>query len=358
MMSVKSMNNCILVTARCRPPCRDRVHLVIQNPCVTPHFDIVDSGLGQVMYWDEATNQPTTEVTNMVLVYTGLSAKLKLRNYDPTTRYWLTSSRGFYNTSDFFYDDGHFDFTLFPALIDIPVILTMKANHNSCLHRLAVKAYDYDVSIFEYTTQDGKFHRDVTRGSVDRRYWFRSDIVSMKIVRLASHVTSLAITFSQCRNMVSFECDFNVTSNITSMFATWQDCNPLTSFPRIDTSRVTDMGGAWHTCHSLTSFPQIDTSRVTNMRGTWGCCSSLTSFPQIDTRNVCNMWATWSGCSSLTSFPRIDTSRVKNMVGTWNRCNNLPLGQCNPCIYGSTKCYYLDNTGGKMPDRRGLWVDC
>jgi len=353
------MNNCILVTARCRPPCRDREHLAIMLPCVPPYFDIVDSGLGEVMYWDEATRQPTTEVTNRVLIYTGLSAKLKIRHYDPTKSYSFIASRILDETSDTFYDDGYFDFTLRPSIIPIlPTTLRLTRRDNRyCPYKKHVISYDLDVSIFEYTTADGKFHRDIVHRGLNFRYWGRRDIVSMKIVRLASHVTSLRGTFQTCRNMVTFECDFHVTSNVTSMVRTWSRCFSLTSFPRIDTSNVRSMYGVWSHCYSLRSFPHIDTSNVRNMGTTWFNCSSLRSFPHIDTSNVWNMYSTWRSCSSLRSFPPIDTSNVTNMDLTWYGCNNLPLGHCTPCRRNRQFCYYVDNTGGIMPDRRTkrLW---
>ena len=345
MMRVKSMNNCILVTARCRPPCRDREYLVIQNPCKRPYFDIIDSGFGKVEYWDDQANAPTDEYTNTVLVYTQIGAKLKIRYFDEGTKYKISSSRGWYNTSDFFYDDGTFDFTLFEAIVDIPIVITLSANYNSCLHRVAVKGYDLDASIFEYTTQDGEFHRDILYSSLSYKYSYRTDIVDMKVVQLQSNVTTMDYTFMGCTSMVTFGCDVEVTVNLDSVRGTWYNCSSLTSFPLINTSNVTSMYRTWYNCSSLTSFPLIDTSSVIGLlTETWYNCSSLTSFPLINTSGVTSMYRAWYNCSSLTSFPLINTSGVTDLSSAWSNCNSLTS-------------FPLINTSG-VTDLSSAWSNC
>jgi hypothetical protein len=123
--------------------------------------------------------------------------------------------------------------------------------------------------------------------------------------------------------MTEFECNFNVTSNVTSMYGAWQNCSSLASLPLIDTSACTDFARSWQGCSSLTSFPLIDTSSGTAFTATWFGCNSLTSFPAIDTSAAITLGSTWYTCNSLTSFPLIDTSSATNLAATWYGCNSL-----------------------------------
>ena len=123
--------------------------------------------------------------------------------------------------------------------------------------------------------------------------------------------------------MTEFECNFNVTSNVTSMYGAWQNCSSLASLPLIDTSACTDFARSWQGCSSLTSFPLIDTSSGTAFTATWFGCNSLTSFPAIDTSNATTLLQAWRACSSLTSFPLLSIANVTSFNQTWFQCSSL-----------------------------------
>jgi hypothetical protein len=147
-------------------------------------------------------------------------------------------------------------------------------------------------------------------------------------------------------NMTSFVCPFDVTSNITDIQRTWQNCSSLTSFPLIDTSSVLYASSAWFGCSSLTSFPLLDTSSVLSFQGTWWNCINLTSFPEIDTSLATVLNYTWKGCSSLTSFPSIDTSSATALTYTWNDCSSL------------TSFPVIDLSGGSSINISNAWSGC
>ncbi len=147
-------------------------------------------------------------------------------------------------------------------------------------------------------------------------------ITSVTIGADANLGTNIDSAWWGANNMTSFVCPFDVTSNITSVQRTWQNCS-FPSFPLIDTSSVSTVWFAWFGCSSLTSFPLLDTSSVTVFQGTWWNCTNLTSFPLIDTSSGINFQYTWKDCSNLTSFPSIDTSSAAALSYTWNGCSSL-----------------------------------
>ena len=121
------------------------------------------------------------------------------------------------------------------------------------------------------------------------------------------------------------------TSNITSMYYMFNDCNQLTSadLSGFDTNKVIDMTGAFQGCIRLTSvdLSGIDTSNVTDMHSTFFNCISLTSLDVsgFDTGNVTNMTAIFRDCNQLTSLDvsGFDTGKVTNMRNMFRGCNQL-----------------------------------
>ena len=128
-------------------------------------------------------------------------------------------------------------------------------------------------------------------------------ITSVVISADAALGTTLEEAWYGASNMTSFECPFDVTSNVNNFTHAWQKCSSLTSFPLIDTSSGTNFEIAWRDCTSLTSFPLIDTSSGTNFKQAWRNCSSLTSFPLIDTSSGTNFRFAWTDCTNLADFP-------------------------------------------------------
>jgi len=171
-------------------------------------------------------------------------------------------------------------------------------------------------------------------------------ITSVTIGADANLGTSIPSAWRGANNMTSLVCPFDVTSNITDIQRTWQNCSNLTSFPSIDTSSVLNASFAWFGCSSLTSFPLLDTSSVLSFQGTWWNCINLTSFPEIDTSSGTNFQYTWKGCSDLTSFPSIDTSSATLLTHTWSGCTSL------------TSFPVIDLSGGSSINISNAWSGC
>ena len=92
------------------------------------------------------------------------------------------------------------------------------------------------------------------------------------------------------------------TSNVTNMYAMFEDCSNLTSVPLFDTSNDTNMGNMFTNCSKLTSVPLFDTSNVTNMSSMFYDCDELTSIPALDMRNVTSAGSMFSSCAKLTEI--------------------------------------------------------
>lgn len=202
-----------------------------------------------------------------------------------------------------------------------------------------------------HTYTAGDYNITIDSDDVYRPYFANitadvTQITSVTIGADANLGSSIQLAWRGANNMTSFVCPFDVTSNITDIQRTWQNCSSLTSFPLIDTSSVLYANFAWIVCSSLTSFPLLDTSSVLNFQGTWWNCSDLTSFPEIDTSSGTNFQFTWKGCSSLTSFPSIDTSSATTLTYTWNECSSL------------TSFPVIDLSGGSSINISNAWNGC
>ena len=104
-------------------------------------------------------------------------------------------------------------------------------------------------------------------------------------------------------NITSFECPFEVTSNVTNLNNAWRFLNSLTSFPLIDTSSCTSFSNTWSACSSLTSFPLIQTSSGESFANCWLNLNSLVSFPQLNFSSGTRFRSAWRGCTTLLNFP-------------------------------------------------------
>ena len=67
------------------------------------------------------------------------------------------------------------------------------------------------------------------------------------------------------------------TSNVTIMFAMFENCASLTSVALFDTSKVTNMIGMFSMCVALTSIPLFDTSNALNMSDMFYACYAVQS---------------------------------------------------------------------------------
>ena len=103
------------------------------------------------------------------------------------------------------------------------------------------------------------------------------------------------------------------TSNVTSMYSMFYNCENLISIPQLNTSNVTSMSNMFYSCYSLTTIPLIDTNNVTNMSHMFQDCSYLTTIPQLDTSNVTSMDYMFYRCNNLISIPQLDLPKVTNV---------------------------------------------
>ena len=125
--------------------------------------------------------------------------------------------------------------------------------------------------------------------------------------------------------ITSFECPFEVTSNLTNLNNTWRGCTSLTSFPLIDTSACISITNTWNNCTSLTSFPLISTSSVTAFTGCWVNLNNLVSFPQLNFSSGVRFRGSWKNCDVLANFPAnmFDTTGIlvtDAFEDSWENC--------------------------------------
>ena len=137
--------------------------------------------------------------------------------------------------------------------------------------------------------------------------------------------------------------EFNATIDVTKRF-TSNISSIITKIDTIDTSNMTSLWQFFSNCQSLTTIPLLDTSKVTNMSYMFSSCTSLTTIPLIDTSKVTNMSYMFQNCPSLTLIPALDTSSVTNMDGMFSfnsftdECLNNILQMCiNATSYNKTK---------------------
>jgi len=195
-----------------------------------------------------------------------------------------------------------------------------------------------------HTYTAGNYDLVVYSDSVYRPYFNNvtadaSQITSVVIGPGANLGTDLTNAWYSASNMTSFVCPFDVTSGVTNLENTWNNCLRLASFPQINTSSVINFSRAWRVCQSLTSFPQIDTSSGINFSEAWRLCQSLTSFPQIDTSSGINFSLAWYNCNQITSFPLLDMSSATTFNAAWVYCAKL----------ATFPAHMFDTTGALVP---------
>ena len=191
-------------------------------------------------------------------------------------------------------------------------------------------AGDYDLVVYS----DGVYRPYFNNVTADA-----SQITSVAIGSGADLGTDLTNAWYGANNMTSFVCPFDVTSGVTNLENTWNNCLRLASFPQINTSSVINFSRAWRVCQSLTSFPQIDTSSGINFSEAWRLCQSLTSFPQIDTSSGINFSLAWYNCNQITSFPLLDMSSATTFNAAWVYCAKL----------ATFPAHMFDTTGALVP---------
>ena len=154
------------------------------------------------------------------------------------------------------------------------------------------------------------------------KYLYKSDKKLVYAPNIdTSNVTTMYNMFIDCDSLISVPL-FN-TINVTNMDSMFNRCYKLTTVIAFDTSNVTNMSSMFYGCNSITTVPLYNTSKVTNMYSMFYNCTSLQSVPLFDTNNVTNMYSMFNGCKSLTTIPEFDTSKVDNMSYMFNLCTNI-----------------------------------
>ena len=146
-----------------------------------------------------------------------------------------------------------------------------------------------------------------------------------------SNVTSMYAMFQDCSNLTELDLSKFNTSKVINMYAMFYRCTNLKSLDlsSFDTSKVTDMWRMFSGCEKLFSIDvsHFDTSNVINMQDMFGSCKSLEELDlsNFETSKVTNMRDMFYGCSSLKSInvSNFDTSNVTNMSWMFESCYSL-----------------------------------
>ena len=157
------------------------------------------------------------------------------------------------------------------------------------------------------------------------------DYHDLKSLSFVTPIELEALSFDDCRNLISADLSNVNTENDTNMYGMFYCCNSLASLnlSSFDTRKVRNMYGMFYGCHSLTSLDLLsfDTRNVTYMSWMFSACRSLTSLDlsSFDTRNVMYMDQMFAGCHYLTSLnlSSFDTKRVTNMYYMFGDCESL-----------------------------------
>ena len=172
--------------------------------------------------------------------------------------------------------------------------------------------------------------------------------VSELIKLNTSNMTSMYLMFNNCNKLTSIDVSSWDTSNVTNMSGMFQNCQSLTliDLSNFDTSNVKGMNHMFHNCKSLTTLnvSNFITSNVTNMQSMFYHCDNLTSLDvsNFDTSNVTNMDSMFSGCDSLHTL-RLDNcsnDTIRKIITS----SNFPTS----AIEGATRTIYCkeENAAG------------
>ena len=170
--------------------------------------------------------------------------------------------------------------------------------------------------------------------SMYRMFYNCNNLTSLNVSNFnTSNVTDMTYMFYGCNNLTSLNVSNFDTGNVTNTQSMFYNCKNLTSLDlsNFDTSKVTNMDSMFNGCNNLLSLDlsNFDTSNVTNMQSMFGGCNKLTSLDlsNFDTSNVTNMFYMFIGCQNLTTLDlsNFDTGNVTNTQSMFYNCDNLTL---------------------------------
>ena len=179
-----------------------------------------------------------------------------------------------------------------------------------------------------------------------------------EVTNIPSSVTSMEATFANCQslstppvlpNSVAFlgndlETD-DQNAPDENYFGCFGNCVSLETPPVIP-NLVTDMSGCFYRCSSLKTLPNIPHS-VTNLSRAFSYCECIKDGPSIGSR-VQDMSYTFQSCYNLVNAPTLPSS-VTNMDYTFLGCHNLIYCPSIPSFVNSLKetfgyCYNMVTT--------------
>ena len=206
----------------------------------------------------------------------------------------------------------------------------------------------WGTSKWEYTREGDDYVLHLHEGTLGLPKWYSDKFVSAGVGQLNANfknqLTKIkfdsgvianqdsAGLFCGLTNLKSIEGLANLnTSNVTSMYAMFQDCPNLTELDlsKFNTSKVTNMYAMFYGCSNLKSIDlsSFNTSAVTDMMRMFAGCEKLTSIDvsHFNTSNVTNMMNMFFSCEKLEELDvsNFDTSNVTDVSWMFYGCHSL-----------------------------------
>ncbi len=180
-------------------------------------------------------------------------------------------------------------------------------------------------------THEGIIFSGVEASSRVRWDDYKDQIKTVRAIDTVKPMSMLA-WFSGCANLVSFDGMNFDTSDVTTMYQLFNNCESVTSIVNLryfDTSNVENMAYMFFNCGSLTDLDVtgFNTVKVENMKYMFGKCGSLTylDVTHFDTPEVQDIEGMFYACGSLTSLDlsHFNTSKMTRMHGVFLECEKL-----------------------------------
>lgn len=167
-----------------------------------------------------------------------------------------------------------------------------------------------------------------------------------------SNVTSLYKTFDGCKSLKSI-CLFD-TSNVTKFFRTFGYCENLTFVPNFNTGNANEVGACFLNCKLLVNGPQLDLSKVnvgTRAQQMFDGCTSLEYVPNYN-MGPCQVASyMFRNCSSLKKVPLLVCADLINVTSMFSGCRNVEEGALD--FYN-----YLANKSTAVTSYTGCFTNC
>ena len=150
--------------------------------------------------------------------------------------------------------------------------------------------------------------------------------------------------------ITSFDYDLKSLTNGTGMFS---NCSNLVSFNCDDLSTLTNGGSMFLNCTNLTSF-ESDLSSLTEGTAMFASCTNIMSF-KSDLSNLMTGYNMFRACSNLTTF-NSNLSSLTNGDSMFYYCSNLTsfTSDLSSLTNGDSMFYYCSNLTSFISDLSSL----